>query len=47
MRLSTGFAFPLTPTIDLVTEVLAPMIWLTSDQMVLSMDLAAELVFRF
>ena len=47
MRLSTGFAFPLTPTIDLFTEVLAPMIWLTSDQMVLSMDLAAELVFRF
>jgi hypothetical protein len=47
MRLSTGFAFPLTPTVDLYTEVLAPMIWLTSDQMVLSMDLAAELVFRF
>ena len=47
MRLSTGFAFPLTPTVDLFTEVLAPMIWLTSDQMVLSMDLAAELVFRF
>ena len=47
MRLSTGFAFPVTPTVDLVTEVLAPMIWLTSDQMVLSMDLAAELVFRF
>jgi hypothetical protein len=47
MRLSTGFAFPLTPTIDLFTELLAPMIWLTSDQMVLSMDLAAELIFRF
>ena len=47
MRLSTGLAFPLTPTVDLFTEVLAPMIWLTSDQMVLSMDLAAELVFRF
>ena len=44
VRLSTGFAFPLTPTIDLVTELLAPMIWLTGDQMVLSMDLAAELV---
>jgi len=47
MRLSGGFAFPLTPTIDLVTEVLAPTIWLTGDQMVLSMDLAAEIVFRF
>ena len=47
MRLSTGFAFPLTSTIDLFTELLAPMIWLTGDQMVLSMDLAAELNFRF
>jgi hypothetical protein len=47
MRLATGFAFPLTPTIDLFTEVLAPMIWLTGDQMVLSMDLAAEINFRF
>jgi hypothetical protein len=47
MRLSTGFAFPITPTVDLFTEVLAPMIWLTSDQMVVSMDLAAELIFRF
>jgi hypothetical protein len=47
MRLSTGFAFPLTPTIDLFTEVLAPMVWLTGDQMVLSMDLAAEINFRF
>jgi len=47
MRLSTGFAFPITPTVDLFTEVLAPMVWLTSDQMVVSMDLAAELIFRF
>jgi hypothetical protein len=47
MRLSTGFAFPLTPTVDLYTELLAPMIWLTGDQMVLSMDLAAEVIFRF
>jgi hypothetical protein len=46
-RLSTGFAFALTPTLDLVTELLAPMIWVTGDQMVLSMNLAAELVYRF
>ncbi|HXU04211.1 MAG TPA: hypothetical protein VN903_24795 [Polyangia bacterium] len=47
MRLATGFAFPVTPKVDVVTELLAPMIWLTGDQMVLSMDLAAELIFRF
>ena len=47
MRLSTGFAFPLTPTIDFFTELLAPMVWLTGDQMVVSMDLAAEIAFRF
>jgi hypothetical protein len=47
MRLATGFVFPLTPTIDFATELLAPLIWLTGDQMVLSMDLAAELIFRF
>jgi hypothetical protein len=47
VRLSGGVAFPLTPKIDLVTEVLAPMIWMTGDQMVISMNLAAELLYRF
>jgi len=47
MRLATGFAFPVSPTIDVVTELLAPMIWLTGNQMVISMDVAAEIVFRF
>jgi hypothetical protein len=46
VRLSAGFAFPLTPKIDLVTELLVPTIWITRDQMVLSMDLALELLFR-
>lgn len=46
-RLATGFAFALTPTIDVVTELLAPMIWVTRNQMVLSMDVSAELSFRF
>ena len=46
VRLSAGFAFPLTPKIDLVTEVLVPTIWITRDQMLLSMDLALELLFR-
>ena len=47
MRLATGVAFPVSPTIDVVTELLAPMIWLTGNQMVISMDVAAEIVFRF
>src|SRR5262252_3524171 len=47
VRASTGFAFPLTPSLDLVTGLLAPMAWVTRDQMVLSMNLAAELAYRF
>jgi len=47
VRASTGFAFPLTPALDLVTELLAPMVWVSRDQMVLSMNLAAELAYRF
>jgi hypothetical protein len=46
-RLATGFAFALTPTLDIVTELLAPMIWVTRDQMVLSMNVSAELLYRF
>ena len=46
-RLATGFAFAATPTVDLVTELLAPMIWVTGDQMVLSMNLSAEIAWRF
>jgi len=47
VRAATGFAFPLTPTLDLTAELLAPMVWVTRDQMVLSMNLAAELAYRF
>ena len=47
VRAASGFAFPLTPALDLVTELLAPMLWVTRDQMVLSMDLSAELAYRF
>jgi hypothetical protein len=46
-RLATGFAFAVTPTVDVVTELLAPMIWVTGDQMVLSMNLSAEIAWRF
>jgi hypothetical protein len=47
VRAATGFAFALTPTLDLVTELLAPMVWVTRNQMVLSLNLAAEIAFRF
>jgi hypothetical protein len=46
-RFSTGLAFRLTPSLDLITELLAPMIWVTHDQMVLSMNVAVELAYRF
>jgi len=47
VRAAVGFAFPIAPTLDLVTELLAPMVWVTRDQMVLSMNLAAEIAYRF
>jgi hypothetical protein len=45
VRLAAGLAFALTPRVDLVTE-LAPMIWVTNNQTLLSMNLALELAFR-
>ena len=33
----------LAPKVDLITELLAPTIWVTGDQAVLSMNLALEL----
>jgi hypothetical protein len=44
-RMAGGVAVSLTPTTQLVTE-LAPMFWVTNDQMLLSMNLAVELCFR-
>ena len=47
VRFSTGPAFRLTPNIDLIAELFAPMFWVTGDQMLLSMNLAIELAIRF
>ena len=44
--MATGFAFALTPRVDLVTELLAPMFWVTNDQMLLSMNVSLELAWR-
>ena len=43
VRVATGVAFALAPKVDLITELLAPTIWVTGDQAVLSMNLALEL----
>jgi hypothetical protein len=45
-RLSGGLAFWLSPRMDLITEV-APTFWMTGDQMLLSIDLALEIAYRF
>ena len=47
LRLATGLAFALTPRADLVTELLAPMLWVTNDQLLLSLNLSLELAIRF
>jgi hypothetical protein len=45
VRVAGGLAFALTPKVDLVTELLAPMFWVTRNQMVLSTNVSLELAF--
>jgi hypothetical protein len=45
-RASAGVAIALGPKVDLVTELLTPMIWLTNNQMLLSLNLSLELCLR-
>jgi len=46
VRMAAGLAVALGPKVDLVTELLAPMFWVTNDQMLLSMNLALELAIK-
>jgi hypothetical protein len=46
-RAATGLAIALTPKLDLVSEILAPMVWVTNDQTLLSLNLSLELAARF
>jgi hypothetical protein len=46
LRLAAGLAFALSPRTELVTEFLAPMLWVTNNQTLLSMNLSLELAFR-
>jgi len=43
-RASAGLLFPLSPTVDLVAELLSLMVWVTNDQTLFSMNVAVELV---
>lgn len=45
VRAAGGLAFALGPSFDLVTE-LAPMVWLSNNQTLLSLDLALELAIK-
>jgi hypothetical protein len=45
VRMAAGLAFALGPKTSLVTELLAPMLWLTGNEMVLSMNLSLEARF--
>ena len=45
VRASTGLSFAVGRKVDLVAE-LAPMVWLTNNQTLLSVNLALELAFR-
>lgn len=46
VRMAAGLAFNLSQRIELVTELLAPMFWVTNDQMLLSMNWSIELAIR-
>jgi hypothetical protein len=46
VRATAGLAFRLSPSVDVVTELLAPMVWLTNAQTLLSLDLSLELAVR-
>jgi hypothetical protein len=43
VKAAAGLAFRLTPTVDLVTELFAPTVWLTNNQSLLSFNFALEL----
>jgi hypothetical protein len=45
VRAAAGLSFQLGRSVDLVTE-LAPMVWLTNNQTLLSLNLSLELAFR-
>jgi hypothetical protein len=43
VKAAAGLAFRLTPTVDLVTELFAPTVWLTNNQSLLSFNFSLEL----
>ena len=46
VRMATGFAINLSPRLELVTELFAPMFWVTNNQMLLSLNFSLELGIR-
>ncbi len=46
VRAAAGLDFKLTPKVDLVTELLTPMVWLTNNQTLLSLDLSLEVLIH-
>jgi hypothetical protein len=46
VRAAAGLDIRLTPKVDLVTELLTPMVWLTNNQTLLSLDLSLEVLIH-
>jgi hypothetical protein len=46
VRTALGLAFALGKKVDLVTELLAPTVWFTNNQTLLSLDLSLELAIK-
>jgi hypothetical protein len=47
VRAATGLAIALGPRVDLITELVTPMFWVTNNQTLFSMNVALELAARF
>ena len=47
MRMSAGLGYSVSDSVDLVLDLVAPTLWVSGDQTVLSMDIAAEVSFTF
>jgi hypothetical protein len=46
-RVSAGLSYEVADDVEIVLEPIAPMVWLTGDQAVLSLNVAAEVAFTF
>jgi hypothetical protein len=45
LRLSAGLGYEISDSVELVLDLIAPMVWITHDEVIVSMNVAAEIGF--